>query len=434
MFVLLSGLLLNAQTLRINEVVSSNSVYFDEDGDTPDWIELHNFGTQTVNLENWSISDDLNNLSKWNFPNVNIPANDYLLLWASDKDRVQITASRTLVNQGDLFNYLIPNSEPDANWTHLDFNDSSWDNGSSGFGYADGDDTTLIPNGTLSVYLRKEFSITNVDDIITLILDIDYDDAFVAYINGVEIARDNINGAPPPYNASTILDHEAQMYNGGLPDRFSVTDFSSILVEGTNLLAIQAHNVSSNSSDFTVIPFLSAIYSTGNSSGIDPPEILNLIDNNTLHTNFKISTTSETLTLSDNNGTIIDQLLVEGLTPDTSIGVSNFSNNIVSYLTTTPNAQNADNEFIGTIQNEIIFSENGGLKEQPISLSLFGNETGHVIRYTLDGSKPNAQSLIFSGPIQITENTSVRAQIYASNYPAFKSSNGVLYYWSKPRY
>ena len=238
----------------------------------------------------------------------------------------------------------------------------------------------------------------------------------MAYINGVEIARDNINGAPPPYNASTILDHEAQMYNGGLPDRFSVTDFSSILVEGTNLLAIQAHNVSSNSSDFTVIPFLSAIYSTGNSSGIDPPEILNLIDNNTLHTNFKISTTSETLTLSDNNGTIIDQLLVEGLTPDTSIGVSNFSNNIVSYLTTTPNAQNADIEFIGTIQNEIIFSENGGLKEQPISLSLFGNETGHVIRYTLDGSKPNAQSLIFSGPIQITENTSVRAQIYASNY------------------
>jgi len=80
MFILLSGLLLNAQTVRINEVVSSNSVYFDEDGGTPDWIELHNFGTQSVNLENWSISDDLNNLSKWNFPDVNIPANDYLLL------------------------------------------------------------------------------------------------------------------------------------------------------------------------------------------------------------------------------------------------------------------------------------------------------------------------------------------------------------------
>ena len=262
---LLGGLILNAQTIRINEVVSSNSVYFDEDGDTPDWIELHNFGTQDVSLENWSISDDLSDLSKWNFPNITIPANDYLLLWASDKDRVQITTSRTLVNQGDLYNYLIPNSEPSSNWTDLNFNDSSWDSGPSGFGYADGDDTTLLPNGTLSVYLRKEFSVTNVDDIISLILDIDYDDAFVAYINGVEIARDNINGVPPPYNASTNQDHEAQIYNGGLPDRFSVPNFSSILVEGTNVLAIQAHNVSSTSSDFTIIPFLSAVYSTANS-------------------------------------------------------------------------------------------------------------------------------------------------------------------------
>ena len=413
---LISGLLLNAQTVRINEVVSSNSVYFDEDGDTPDWIELHNFGTQDVNLENWSISDDLSDLSKWNFPNITIPANDYLLLWASDKNRVQITASRTMVNQGDLYNYLIPNSEPSSNWTDLNFNDSSWDNGPSGFGYADGDDTTLLPNGTLSVYLRKEFSVTNVDDIISLILDIDYDDAFVAYINGVEIARDNINGVPPPYNASTNQDHEAQMYNGGLPDRFSVPNFSSILVEGTNVLAIQAHNVSSTSSDFTIIPFLSAVYSTANSSGINPPDILNLNDNNTLHTNFKISTNSETLTLSNTSGTIVNQLIVEGLPPNSSIGVSNFSNSIVSYLATTPNAPNSDNEFIGAIQNEIIFSENGGLKDQPITLSLSGNQIGHVIRYTLDGSEPNAQSLIFSGPIQITENTSVRAQIYASNY------------------
>ena len=413
---LLSGLLLNAQTIRINEVVSSNSVYFDEDGDTPDWIELHNFGTQDVNIENWSISDDLSDLSKWNFPNITIPANDYLLLWASDKDRVQITASRTLVNQGDLYNYLIPDSEPSSNWTDLNFNDSSWDNGPSGFGYADGDDTTLLPNGTLSVYMRKEFSVTNVDDMISLILDIDYDDAFVAYINGVEIARDNINGVPPPYNASTNQDHEAQMYNGGLPDRFSVSNFSSILVDGTNVLAIQAHNVSSTSSDFTIIPFLSAVYSTADSSGIDPPDILNLTENNTLHTNFKISTNSETLTLSNNTGTIVDQLIVEGLPPNSSIGVSNFSNNIVSYLTTTPNAPNTDNEFIGTVQNEIIFSQNGGLKEQPITLNLSGNQIGHVIRYTLDGSEPNAQSLIFSGPIQITENTSIRAQIYASNY------------------
>ena len=414
--ILFIGLISNAQNIRINEVVSSNSVFFDEDGDTPDWIELHNSGTQNVNLENWTISDDLNNLSKWSFPNITIPANDYLMLWASNKDRNQITSSRTLVNQGDLYKYQIPTSELNANWTHLDFDDTNWDNGISGFGYADNDDATIIPNGTSSIYIRKNFDLNSVEDIISLILDIDYDDGFVAYINGIEIARANINGVPPPYNASTNQDHEAQMYNGGLPDRFQISDFSSILVECSNVLAIQAHNISPYSSDFTVIPFLSAIYSSANSSGIDPPEILNLIDNNFFHTNFKISTTSETLTLSDNNGTIVDQLIVEGLPPNTSIGVSNFSNSIVFYTDTTPNAQNANTQFLGAIQNEVIFSENGGLKTQPISLSLSGNQANQVIRYTIDGSTPNEQSLTYNGTINISENTSVRARIYAPNY------------------
>mgnify|MGYP001591890765 FL=1 len=414
--ILFIGLISNAQDIRINEVVSSNSVYFDEDGDTPDWIELYNYGTQNINLENWTISDDVNDLSKWSFPNVSISANDYLLLWASSKDRYQITSSRTVVNQGDLYKYQIPSAEPSSNWNNLSFNDSNWSNGASGFGYGDDDDATIIPYGTSSIYLRKNFNLTNVADIISLILDIDYDDGFVAYINGVEVARANINGVPPSFNASSNQDHEAQIHAGGLPDRFLISDFSSILVEGTNVLAIQAHNVSSNSSDFTIIPFLSAIYSSANSSGIDPPEILNLIDNNTLHTNFKISTSSETLTLSDNNGTIIDQLLAEGLPPNTSIGVSNFSNSIVSYTVTTPDAQNANEEFTGTIPNEVIFSENGGLKSQPLSLSLSGNEAGQTIRYTTDGSTPNEQSSTYSGPINISENTSVRARIYAPNY------------------
>ena len=66
-----------------------------------------------------------------------------------------------------IFKYLIPSSEPNSNWTDINFNDSSWDDGTSGFGYADGDDATLIPNGTLSLYLRKNFSINNVDEVIS---------------------------------------------------------------------------------------------------------------------------------------------------------------------------------------------------------------------------------------------------------------------------
>ncbi len=415
LLILIFSYSLSAQTIRINEAVSSNSIYFDEDGDSPDWFELYNNGTQDISLENWTISDNLEELDMWTFPEITISPDEYLLVWASGKDRSLNTYSRTLINQGDIFKYDIPNTEPNPNWKNLNFNVSSWANGATGFGYNDGDDNTTIPYGTLSVYLRKNFNITNVDDIISLILDIDYDDAFVAYINGVEVTRANIGGVPPPFDSGDIsTDHEAQMYSGGLPDRFVLSNLNSFLVEGENVLAIQAHNISSTSSDFTIIPFLSAIYSTPNDSGIDPPGILNLSDDNPLHTNFKISSNSETLILSNNIGTIVDELVIEGLPPNTSIGVSNITENIVSYIQTTPGYENADEEFLGSIQNEVIFSQNGGITQNPFSLSLSGNTPSQNIRFTTNGSTPTNSSNVYIEPITISENSSVRARIFSN--------------------
>ena len=45
---------------------------YDEDGDTPDWIELYNFGSQTISLNNWTLSDDIQDLGKWAFPNLRL--------------------------------------------------------------------------------------------------------------------------------------------------------------------------------------------------------------------------------------------------------------------------------------------------------------------------------------------------------------------------
>ena len=87
----------------------------------------------------------------------------------------------------------------------------------------------------------------------------DYDDGFVAYLNGVEIARRNITGNPPAYNSYASPDHEAQIYQGGLPDFFNIENAKSILQTGDNVLAIQVHNVSSSSSDMTMIPFLTPV-------------------------------------------------------------------------------------------------------------------------------------------------------------------------------
>ncbi len=76
-----------AQTLRINEAVSANFDLSDEDGDSPDWLEIYNPGDAPVNLANWSLTDDPENAEPWIFPNMNLAAGGYLRVWASDKNR-----------------------------------------------------------------------------------------------------------------------------------------------------------------------------------------------------------------------------------------------------------------------------------------------------------------------------------------------------------
>ena len=61
-----------SQTIRINEAISSNSVFIDEDGDSPDWFELYNYGSQEISLNNWTVSDKDDNPDKWTFPDISI--------------------------------------------------------------------------------------------------------------------------------------------------------------------------------------------------------------------------------------------------------------------------------------------------------------------------------------------------------------------------
>src|SRR5436190_13605553 len=74
--------------VEITEFMASNSHGLrDQDGDYSDWIELHNAGTNTVNLAGWFLTDDENDLAKWAFPATNLLANGYLVVFASGKNR-----------------------------------------------------------------------------------------------------------------------------------------------------------------------------------------------------------------------------------------------------------------------------------------------------------------------------------------------------------
>ena len=97
----------------------------------------------------------------------------------------------TAVFENDYWKYYVGISEPDSNWRTVSFNDSLWQNGQGGFGYGDGDDATIVPNA-MSVFIRNTFEIDSADDILEFLLHIDYDDAFVAYLNGIEIARNKL--------------------------------------------------------------------------------------------------------------------------------------------------------------------------------------------------------------------------------------------------
>ena len=84
-------LMVTEPSLRINELMASNgSTLDDEDNDSSDWIELFNEQTQTVNLNGWYLTDDPGDLTKWQFPAVNIGANGFLIVFASGKDRAPV--------------------------------------------------------------------------------------------------------------------------------------------------------------------------------------------------------------------------------------------------------------------------------------------------------------------------------------------------------
>ena len=165
-----------------------------------------------------------------------------------------------LIAADDTWHFFPGNSEPPADWPNIGFNTSNWSTGKGGIGYGDGDDGTTIAQ-VPSVYLRINFDIITKENIAWASLDVDYDDAFVAYLNGHEIARANIGtvGIRPSYSTYASNYREAQMYSGGKPERFLIQPDTLLkyLNEGNNVLALQVHNYNAESSDLSSIAFLS---------------------------------------------------------------------------------------------------------------------------------------------------------------------------------
>ena len=142
---------------------------------------------------------------------------------------------------------------PGRGWAQLDYDETGWKSGQAGFGYADKDDKTVLADmqGRYGVvYLRKRFHLPSVADVGKLTLMINYDDAFIAYLNGVEVLRVGV-GRGSGDTAVGIAGHEAAGH-----EPFDVPNASARLRKGDNVLAIEGHNAGVDNSDFTLDPYL----------------------------------------------------------------------------------------------------------------------------------------------------------------------------------
>lgn len=75
--------------ISINEVMASNgSAIADEDGGYSDWVEIYNYGDDAVDLTGYGLSDKESNPFKWVFPAISIAPGEYMLIWASGKDKL----------------------------------------------------------------------------------------------------------------------------------------------------------------------------------------------------------------------------------------------------------------------------------------------------------------------------------------------------------
>ena len=167
----------------ISEFMASNDLtLLDEDGQSSDWIELHNPSGEAVTLDGWHLTDDENDLEKWTLPNVTLGPYDYLTVFASDKDRNSLdrnlhtnfklsadgeylaltnplgevvfsfgdafpvqssdvsfgfqTAQFELVGATTAGKSLVPTvGDAAADWTDVDFDDSSWADSSGPIGF-----------------------------------------------------------------------------------------------------------------------------------------------------------------------------------------------------------------------------------------------------------------------------------------------------------
>ncbi len=162
------------------------------------------------------------------------------------------------IAEGDSWDYIIATEALPEDWNLPEFRprENGWENGPTGIGYGDDDDATIVAgvqDQTPAVYARHEWLLSGGGANMNFLrLRIRYDDGFVAYLNGTEVARANLDGVPPAFDELATATHEITGGEGVFDEVIDLTEFRNSLRNGRNVLAIQVHNNTLGSSDMSL--------------------------------------------------------------------------------------------------------------------------------------------------------------------------------------
>lgn len=222
------------------------------------WIRVspETMDIRCVNLETSTGTEALSGEANWEIPDgVDLwdPPTGALLRLPFGQDGAPAPVSTPLVSFGATWGYHDGPAVPGTGWEQFDYDHSGWPTGRAPLGYGDEGQATEISFGGkekqkhMTAYFRHRFEVAPEAAGAAARLRWRRDDGLVIYLNGKEVARDNLPSgslsADTPAKSGTNASQETAVHTLKLP--------AGLLREGTNVLAVEVHQVKATSSDLT---------------------------------------------------------------------------------------------------------------------------------------------------------------------------------------